>query len=113
MTQFFWGATAALCAVAALFFFKFWRRTGDGLFAAFAAGFGALSVHWTALALIHPPSETRHYLYFVRLVAFGLIIAGVIDKNRASPRPRTPTLPGRSSSAGPGADTHGRPRARG
>jgi len=109
MTQFFWGATAALCAVAALFFFKFWRRTGDGLFAALAAGFGALSVHWTALALIHPASETRHYVYFVRLVAFGLIIGGVIYKNRSSPRPRTPTLPGGPSSAGTGPDAHDRP----
>ena len=113
MTQFLWAATATLCAVAALFFFKFWRRTGDGLFAAFAAGFGALSAHWTALALIHPASETRHYVYFVRLVAFGFIIGGVIHKNRASPRPRTPTLPNRPSSAGPGPDLHDRPDSRG
>lgn len=113
MTQFLWGATAGLCAVAALFFFKFWRRTGDGLFAAFSAGFSALGVHWTALALIHPASESRHYVYFVRLVAFALIISGVVSKNRSSPGPRTPTVPGGPNASGPGRDSHDRQRLRG
>lgn len=112
MTQFFWGATATLCMVAALFFFKFWRRTGDGLFAAFAAGFGALSAHWTVLAVINPASETRHYVYFVRLVAFGLIIGGVIHKNRSSPRPGTPSLPAQPISGGPAPDAPDGPRSR-
>jgi hypothetical protein len=82
VNQFLWGATAALCGVAAVFFWRFWRRTGDGLFAAFSAGFATFAVHWAALGILNPSSETRHYLYLVRFLAFALIIAGVVSKNR-------------------------------
>ncbi len=90
MNQVIWGASAALSVVAAVFFLKFWRRTGDGLFAAFAAGFAALAVHWGALGVLNPGSETRHYLYLVRFVAFALIIAGIVNKNRRSTPPASP-----------------------
>ena len=82
MNQFLWGATAALCAVAAVFFWRFWRKTRDALFAAFAAGFATFSLHWVGFGILNPSSETRHYLYLVRFLAFALIIAGVITKNR-------------------------------
>ena len=86
MIPFLWGAIAALCAIAAAFFFKFWRQTRDGLFVGFALGFGTLALHWGALGLLHPPNETRHYLFFVRLLAFVFIIGGVAGKNRPSTR---------------------------
>jgi hypothetical protein len=38
------GALAMGFLIAGLFFLKFWRRTGDGLFLAFAAAFGLLAV---------------------------------------------------------------------
>lgn len=81
MIEFLWGTIAALCATAGLFFFKFWRRTHDLLFLGLTLGFETLALHWTGLALVHPVSETRHYFFFVRLLAFSLIIAGVIRKN--------------------------------
>jgi hypothetical protein len=90
VNQVFWGASAALSVVAAVFFLKFWRRTGDGLFAAFAAGFAALALHWGALGVVNPGSETRHYLYLVRFAAFGLFIAGIVNKNRRSTPPAPP-----------------------
>jgi hypothetical protein len=82
VNQFLWGATAALCAVAAVFFWRFWRKTREALFAAFSAGFAILAAHWAALGILNPSSETRHYLYVVRFIAFALIIAGVVSKNR-------------------------------
>ena len=82
MNQFVWGATAALSAVAALFFASFWRRTRDTLFAHFALGFAILALHWVTLGLLNPSDETRHYLYFARFLAFALFIAGVVNKNR-------------------------------
>jgi hypothetical protein len=88
MIEFLWGGIAALCAIAATFFFKFWRQTQDGLFVGFALGFGTLALHWAALGLLHPASETRHYLFFVRLLAFGFIIGGVAGKNRPPARAR-------------------------
>jgi hypothetical protein len=39
---------------------------------------------WLLLAVVNPPSETRHYLYVLRLLAFVLIIVAIIDKNRTS-----------------------------
>jgi hypothetical protein len=76
------SATAALAA--GLFFFRFWRESHDRLFAFFGAGFWVLAVSWALLALIDPSDETRPYIYAIRLVAFLLMIVGMIDKNRSS-----------------------------
>ena len=71
-----------------LFFFRFWRDTGDRLFLLFGSAFWLLSLTWLLLALLDPAAETRPYVYAIRLVAFGLIIAATIDKNRLrGPRP--------------------------
>lgn len=74
------SATAA--AAAGLFFFRFWRESGDRLFAFFGTAFWVLGVSWALLALINPADETRPYVYAIRLVAFMLMIVGMIDKNR-------------------------------
>jgi hypothetical protein len=84
INTFIWGAVAMASAVAGLFFLRFWRDTGERLFACFAAAFWILSLDWSALAVMGPTDETRHYYYLVRLLAFGLIIAGMIEKNRQS-----------------------------
>jgi hypothetical protein len=84
MREFMLGATAALCVVAALFFLRFWRQTRDRLFAYFSVAFGLLAGNWTALALIPAEHESRTLAYVVRLVAFALILVGVVDKNRSS-----------------------------
>jgi hypothetical protein len=88
VNQFLWGALSALSIVASAFFWRFWRRTRDELFAAFAAAFAILAVHWTALGLMNPDVETLPYLYLPRFAAFGLIIWGVIRKNRPASRTR-------------------------
>lgn len=85
MNQFLAGVLAALSVVAAVFFWTFWRRTRDTLFGAFCAGFAVFGIHWSLLGILNPSSESRHYLYAVRFVAFALIIAGVVVKNRRSP----------------------------
>ena len=76
------SATAAVAA--GLFFFRFWRESRDRLFAFFGAAFWMLAVSWALLALINPSDETRPYIYAIRLVAFLLLIAGMVDKNRSS-----------------------------
>jgi 4-hydroxybenzoate polyprenyltransferase len=81
MLPFFWGAIAATSFVAAIFFLRFWRDSRDRLFALFSAGFVALTLNYAALAVVRPDDESRHLVYIVRLLAFGLILAGVIDKN--------------------------------
>jgi hypothetical protein len=83
MNQFLLGVTTALAATIALFFLKFWRETRDRLFAFFSAAFLILAADWLALAVITLQRESQHLLFEARLLAFGLIIAGIVDKNRS------------------------------
>lgn len=64
-----------------LFFMRFWRRTGDGLFAAFAVAFILLAVNQAAPVVLDIPDEHQGYIYLLRLAAFVLIIAAVLRKN--------------------------------
>lgn len=82
MADFLNGANVMGTAVAALFFLRFWRQTGDRLFASFALAFALLGANWLALSLTSPDYELRPLLYLIRLAAFVLIIAAIIDKNR-------------------------------
>ncbi len=82
MTAFANGALFALCLVAALFFWRFWRDTHERLFVYFALAFITLGVQWAIVGLELAPLRPRHEFYLFRLVAFVLIIIGIIDKNR-------------------------------
>lgn len=86
MSQFMWGMIVMACATAGLFFLRFWRKTGDRLFAIFALAFWILGVHWFVLAWTNQ-DEVHVALYAIRLLAFLLILFAIIDKNRASRRP--------------------------
>jgi hypothetical protein len=67
--------------MAALFFLRFWRRTGDGLFAAFAAAFVLLAIAQPLPMLTGIPSESQAPIYLLRLAAFLLIIWAILRKN--------------------------------
>jgi len=75
-----------ICAVAAwavgLFFLRFWRESRDQFFAYFAIGFWLMATTWALLGLESPTAENRPYIYGLRLLAFLLIIAAIVDKNR-------------------------------
>jgi hypothetical protein len=68
--------------VAGLFFLRFWRRTGDSLFLAFALAFWLLGLTQALLALANVPIEERSWLYLIRLAAFSLILFSIWSKNR-------------------------------
>jgi hypothetical protein len=86
MFEFTSGLIAMGFLVAGLFFLRYWRQTGDSLFAAFAAAFALLAVNQTMLAFSRVPLEERSFLYLVRLAAFAIIIGAVLAKNVAGPR---------------------------
>jgi hypothetical protein len=77
-----WGALAVAWGIAGLFFLRYWTLTRDRFFLLFALAFWALAAHWGALGIVNPGTESRHYLFLVRLVAFVLIIAAIFDRNR-------------------------------
>jgi peptidoglycan/LPS O-acetylase OafA/YrhL len=76
------GAIALAYSVAALFFLRFWKETRDRLFAMFAIAFAVLAANRVLLSYVAEPHEARTWHYLVRLLAFLLILAAVVDKNR-------------------------------
>ena len=91
MNQFLWGALAMSGAIAALFFLKFWSATRDRLFIFFFLAFLMLALNWVGLAAVQSVAESRHKVLLLRLLAFVLIIVGVIDKNRRAARSEPPS----------------------
>jgi hypothetical protein len=80
------GFLVAGYAVAGLFFLRFWRDTRDRLFGIFAAAFWLLAAQRLALALSADPNGEQLLLYGIRLLAFVLILAAIVDKNRGAGR---------------------------
>jgi hypothetical protein len=96
------GALVMGTLVVGLFFLRYWRATGDRLFVMFALAFWALGINWLGLALLATTHEARVAFYLLRLLAFVLILAAIVDKNRgvrsvgrAAPMGRPPSPPHR------------------
>ncbi len=84
-TDFILGASTMASLVIVLFFARFWRESGDRFFALFALAFLIFGVNRFVLLFLDEDDESRRRIvYLVRLAAFGLIIAAIVDKNRAS-----------------------------
>lgn len=73
--------------VASAFFFRFWRRAHDRLFAIFGLAFALLGLERLVHVLLAQLGEDHFAVYGVRLLAFVLIALGIADKNRGE-RPR-------------------------
>lgn len=84
MRDFLWGGSCIASLVIALQFLKFWTRTHDRLFATFSAAFATLACNWLLLSATQPEDEARHFAYAARLLAFGLIVWAIVQKNRRS-----------------------------
>lgn len=82
LNYFLQGAAAMGCMVAGLYFLRYWTTTRDRFFLFFLAAFFAFGLNWLGLAVMQPSKESTHWFYLLRLVAFLLIIAAIIDKNR-------------------------------
>ena len=78
------GAITLGFLVAGLFFLRFWKRTDDGLFLAFAIAFVLLGLGQAVQALANIPEEERSYVFLIRLAAFMLILVAIFRKNRRS-----------------------------
>ncbi len=88
MAFFLDGALSMGYVVACLFFLRFWKETRDRLFGCFSASFCLLALSRTALAITGQESEVSSFIYLVRLAAYLLIVAAIVDKNLAkSPSP--------------------------
>ena len=78
------GAVAFGFGACALFFLRFWGRSRDFLFLAFALAFALLGIGQALLAIGNVPTEERSYVFLIRLAAFTLIIIAIVRKNRSA-----------------------------
>jgi uncharacterized membrane protein HdeD (DUF308 family) len=81
MFQFLSGMTATGFLIAALFFFRFWRRTSDSLFATFGASFILFAIGQAASLVSDAPNDDRTWVYLLRLAGFVLLLVAIIRKN--------------------------------
>jgi len=81
MRDFLSGVISMGFLVSGLFFLRFWTRTRDPLFAAFAAAFTMLAANQLLLTLIRAPAEERSWVFSLRLAAFAVILVAIVVKN--------------------------------
>lgn len=84
MIEYLAGAVTLGYLVAALFFARFWKRTGDRLFVAFAIAFVLLALNQALAQWIGAADERIGYTYLLRVLSFVLILGAIVDKNLSS-----------------------------
>ena len=75
------GLFTAASLVVALFFLRFWKRSGDGLFLSFALAFVLLAANNALSGFIG--GDEYPAIYLLRLAGFALIIFAILRKNLA------------------------------
>jgi len=81
MIEFLSGALTMGFVVGGLFFLRFWRKTADRLFLAFAAAFLLLALNQALALWLGAADERVGYTYLLRVLGFVCILSAIIDKN--------------------------------
>jgi heme A synthase len=81
MIEFLSGVVTAGYLVAAGFFWRFFRKTRDRLFAAFTAAFILFALNQALLGLFQVSTEPESLVYVLRILGFVAILAAILDKN--------------------------------
>ncbi len=76
------GVIATASLASGLFFLRFWRDSGDSLFLAFGLAFFIEGLNRASVLALDHPNEGTPRIYIVRCIAFLIILAGIINKNR-------------------------------
>lgn len=77
------GSIVTASLIASAFFLKFWKQTRDPLFLSFAAAFAVESLNRTMFLVIDNPTDGNAVIYSIRLFSYLLILAAIVQKNRA------------------------------
>lgn len=75
------GVIFAGYLILGLFFMRFWRRTGDPLFANFGLAFWLLAANHGVATLTHVEETAAAWIYLLRLAAFVVISVAILRKN--------------------------------
>lgn len=81
MQSYFMGVATAGFLMAGIFFLRFWTKTRDQLFGAFAAAFFLLAVERAVLFFTYG-DQPHSAFYLLRLAAFLIIGYAIVRKNR-------------------------------
>jgi hypothetical protein len=89
MIEFLSGGVTMGYLTAALFFIRFWKKSRDRLFLAFAVAFTLFALNQLLALWLGAADERVGYTYLLRVLGFVLILAAIVDKNLSSKRGRT------------------------
>ncbi len=78
------GMVTAGFIAGGLFFAKFWWRSRNFLFQAFAVSFWLLALNQALVTLGPNVEDTRTWFYLLRVAAFLLIAGAIVRKNTSS-----------------------------
>lgn len=90
MIEFLAGAVTLGYLIATLFFLRFWRKTGDRLFIAFALAFLLFALNQGLAHVFAVYREPTSFVYALRVLGFVLILYAIIDKNLSAKSARHP-----------------------
>lgn len=80
------GVVATCSLVAAAYFYRFWRKTRDGLFLCFALAFLIEGVNRSAFLALDDPQGGNSVSYSIRFVSYLLILGAIAFKTGARKR---------------------------
>jgi hypothetical protein len=80
--QYLMGGITVACLAVGLFFFLYWRRSGDRFFIFLTLSFWLEAGNRAYMAMALSLDEDLPVHYIVRLVTYCLILAAIWDKNR-------------------------------
>jgi hypothetical protein len=75
------GMVTAGFLAAGLFFARFWWRSRDFLFQAFALAFWLLALNQALIVLVSEQDDSKSWFYLLRVAAFLLIAVAIVRKN--------------------------------
>jgi hypothetical protein len=82
MYNFISGAIMLGCWIISLYFLKFYKKSQDRLFQIFSLAFFVLGVERILPVFLVIDEKPKTFTYIIRLIAFILILAGIVHKNR-------------------------------
>jgi len=81
MIEFIAGAVTMGFVVISAFFLRFWSKTSDRFFLAFAIAFFLFALNQLLAAWLGATDERVGYTYILRVLGYVLIVFAIVDKN--------------------------------
>jgi hypothetical protein len=81
MIEFFSGAVTMGFVIISAFFLRFWSKTSDRFFLAFAIAFFLFALNQFLAAWLGASDERVGFTYLLRVLGYVLILFAILDKN--------------------------------